>query len=206
MPKLTVEEILHIHDIVVKRFGITSGVINKGLLEAIVERPETTLAGEKPFDNVYSKAACLLESIIRWHPFADGNKRTALLTVIYYLQQEGYGIALPLSAIRLTVQIAKDKKNDSKSTRNLIKRISLWLVNHADKDPIKLSGKLTLYIRIPYGFLSILGRIGLNKLVQMIVSKWMAFDIYPEYAKEADEIIQFIDDALESSLRPFSEV
>jgi death-on-curing protein len=194
-----------IHKLVVERFGITSGIINKGLLDAIVKRPETEISGEKPFTNIYSKSASLLESIIRWHPFADGNKRTALLTVIYYMQQNGYGIALPLSAVRLTVKIAKNKKTDSKATKRLINEIARWLINHADQEPKNLQRKITIYLNIPYRFLIFLARIKLGKLGYWIVDRWLAFDIYPEYKKEADEIMKFMQDALLTSIRTFEE-
>ena len=99
---LTSEDIEFIHDMVVERFNITKGTLNKSTLDAVVQRPNVEIKGGPndnytPFDNVYTKAAGIMESIIRWHPFADGNKRTALLTVMYYLFLNNYAIVLPLS-------------------------------------------------------------------------------------------------------------
>ena len=206
MATVSAAEIIAIHNIVVKRFKISRGVINTGVLDAVTKRPDTGFGDERIFDNVYKKAAGLLESIIRWHPFADGNKRTALLTMIYYLKKEGYGIALPLSAVRLTVTIAKNTKNDPESATKLIEEITKWIVLHADKDPNKLKSKVGLYIAIPYLFLVIIQKIGFKKYVYRKISNWMSCDIYPEYEKDANEIIAFMQDAIIESVKPLIRI
>lgn len=124
MVEISAEEILELHNSVVKRFKISNGVLHQGNLEAIAKRPELILGGEHVYKNPFTKAASILEGIIRWHPFADGNKRTALLATVYYLKLEKYGMAVPLSAVRYTVQIAKNKKNDDKNTQKLINEIA----------------------------------------------------------------------------------
>lgn len=204
MAKLSVDEISTIHEKIVTQFKITNGIINKGILESIIERPDTQIESERyVYNDIFSKAASLLEGIIRWHPFADGNKRTALVTTIYYLKLEGYAVALPLSAIRYTVNIAKNEDTDSENTNTLIKEIAKWLRNHSDKDPKQFAAKLFLYLRIPYSFLMFLEKIGFKNYVLKKVSYWMAFDIYPEYVKEANEIIDFIQETLNSSVKAF---
>lgn len=40
--------------------------------------------------DVLEKAAVLLRSMIKNHPFVDGNKRTAILTVFAFLKRNGY--------------------------------------------------------------------------------------------------------------------
>ncbi|WOV93890.1 MAG: Fic family protein [Candidatus Nitrosoabyssus spongiisocia] len=50
----------------------------KGLLDSIVKRPNLKIDNEFMYDNIFLKASCILEGIIRWHPFADGNKRHLL--------------------------------------------------------------------------------------------------------------------------------
>ena len=117
MTELSAEEIITIHEKVVKRFKITDGVINRSNLESIAARPNLIINAKEVFPDVYSKAASLLEGIIRWHPFADGNKRTALLTMIYFLKLEGYGISLPLSVVRYSIKIAKNRQTDEGNTK-----------------------------------------------------------------------------------------
>ncbi|MGI0087984.1 MAG: type II toxin-antitoxin system death-on-curing family toxin [Nitrosotalea sp.] len=201
MVKLSSDEIISIHDKITDRFKITKGVINKSILDAIVERPELQLEDHNyVYDSVFSKAAAILEGIIRWHPFADGNKRTALATSVYYLKLEGYAIALPLSAVRFTVNIANNDKTDSISTQKLIEEITTWFRAHSDRNKLLLLGKLGLYIGIPYRFYQFLIKLGFLNYVYKKVAYWMAFDIYPEYAKEMSEIAKFIQETVDTSL------
>jgi len=49
-----------------------------GALEAAVLRPQSSAFGEDAYPTIHEKAAALLHSLARNHPFVDGNKRTAL--------------------------------------------------------------------------------------------------------------------------------
>ena len=157
------------------------------------------------YPDVYTKAAALLEGIIRWHPFADGNKRTALLTMIYFLKLEGYGMALPLSAIRYSVKIAKNCHMDEGNTKKMIRDISIWINRHSGKTPKELGTKITRYLVIPYKFLGFLTKIKLDRVVRRIVGKWMAFDLYPEYEQDANDIAAFIHETLAASVNVFDK-
>lgn len=42
--------------------------------------------GQDMYDDFFSKAAALLDSIAKNHGFKDGNKRTAMATAVIYLQ------------------------------------------------------------------------------------------------------------------------
>ena len=56
-----------------------------GLLEAAAQRPSSTWTGEEIYPDLHTKAAVLLESIVRNHPLADGNKRLGwLAAVVFY--------------------------------------------------------------------------------------------------------------------------
>jgi death on curing protein len=48
-----------------------------GLLESAVLRPQATTFGDDAYPTLHEKAAALLHSLARNHPFVDGNKRTA---------------------------------------------------------------------------------------------------------------------------------
>lgn len=205
MVEISVEEILELHNSVVKRFKITQGIINQGNLEAVVKRPETQINNEYVYKDVFSQAASILEGIIRWHPFADGNKRTALLATLYYLKLEGYGVAVPLSAVRYTVKIAKNNNIDDEHTQKLIREISSWLSNHSGRTSFDLLGKIGMYLIIPYTFFQFLDRIGFHKYVNKKIGYWMAFDIYPEYEKEANDIADFISETVRASINLFKK-
>lgn len=205
MVEISAEEILELHNSVVDRFKIVNGVLNQSSLDAISKRPELKIGGEYVYKTPFTRAASILEGIIRWHPFADGNKRTALLATVYYLKLENYGVAVPLSAVRHTVKIAKNKKNDEKSTRRLINEIANWLENHAGHNQEELNKKISMHIIIPYRFLGLLVRAHLTKLAKWRVDRWLALDIYPEYEKESSEIFDFINATVEASMNVFKD-
>ena len=54
-------------------------------LLAAIERPWQASFGREHFPSRFEKAAALMESIIRRHPFVDGNKRTATASASYLL-------------------------------------------------------------------------------------------------------------------------
>lgn len=55
-----------------------------GLLEAAVLRPQQSVFGSDAYPDIHSKAAAMMHSLIRNHPFVDGNKRTGVLSVIVF--------------------------------------------------------------------------------------------------------------------------
>jgi death-on-curing protein len=66
-----------------------------GLLEAAVMRPHQTVMGQDAYPTIHDKAAALTHSLIKNHPFVDGNKRTALLADIAFYGLNGYVFRAP---------------------------------------------------------------------------------------------------------------
>lgn len=67
--------------------------------------------GQDAYPDLWAKAAALMHSIIANHPFADGNKRTALVSAMAFLDRNGVATE-PLdeaSAFDLTVGVAAGK-------------------------------------------------------------------------------------------------
>lgn len=92
---LTVDELIYINEVLPGNDQIhkilkgKQKVRDMGLLEAAAARPMQTVFGEDAYPSLPEKAAALLHSIARNHPFADGNKRTATVAVIFMLQVNG---------------------------------------------------------------------------------------------------------------------
>ena len=56
-----------------------------GLLDAAAHRPRVDLYGQEAYPSLDTKAAVLLDSIVRNHALVDGNKRLGwLATVVFY--------------------------------------------------------------------------------------------------------------------------
>lgn len=73
--------VIDIHEIVIEFYGGLGGIPHPNLIEAALHRPETYMNYDDHCD-IHLVAALILESIARNHAFADGNKRTALLTML----------------------------------------------------------------------------------------------------------------------------
>jgi death on curing protein len=60
-----------------------------GLLDAAVHRPRASVLGQDAYPDVFTKAAALLHSLVRNHPFVDGNKRLAWLATYVFCAKNG---------------------------------------------------------------------------------------------------------------------
>ena len=89
MRYLTVEEVLEINAEVM---GGEHALREQGLLESAIARPQARDFGTDAYPDVASKAAALLHSLILYHAFVDGNKRTAVLSTLVFLDLNGYTI------------------------------------------------------------------------------------------------------------------
>jgi len=60
-----------------------------GLLGSASARPRTTVFGEDACPDVWTKAAALLQSVVKTHPLSDGNKRLGWLSTAVFLELNG---------------------------------------------------------------------------------------------------------------------
>lgn len=84
---LTLAEVLDLYDRVLRVGGGSSALRDLGALESALAQPRATFDGQELYVTVAGKAAALGFSLIRNHPFIDGNKRIghAALEVFLYL-------------------------------------------------------------------------------------------------------------------------
>lgn len=89
MHYLTAEEVLEINAAVM---GGSHVLRERRLLESAVARPQASAFGADAYPDLVSKAAALLHSLVLNHPFIDGNKRTAVLATLVFLDLNGYTV------------------------------------------------------------------------------------------------------------------
>lgn len=82
---LTLDDVLAIHADQIRRYRGRPGLRDLGLLQSALAMPETTFGDEFLHPSVFEMAAAYLFHVARNHPFADGNKRTALMTALVFL-------------------------------------------------------------------------------------------------------------------------
>lgn len=82
---LNVEDMMEIHESLIAVYGGLNGVRNENLLHSSIEQIHQTFSGEDLYPSLEEKTARLGYSIIRNHPFLDGNKRTGLALMLHTL-------------------------------------------------------------------------------------------------------------------------
>ena len=119
--------IINIHEALSIDFKLEPGFRDKELIDSIIQKIDEQISGQEIYPDLYSKAASLFEGIIRFHPFIDGNKRTALASVQEYLLEKEVIFLIPLSAPRFAVTVAKQIPLDQDYVESLIASIIMWI-------------------------------------------------------------------------------
>ena len=92
---LTSDEIAGIHACLESDFADTDdpirppGIRDRNLLDSAAFRPKTSLGDTAKYPTVEMAAAALLHSLVLNHAFYNGNKRTALVAVLVFLDENG---------------------------------------------------------------------------------------------------------------------
>jgi death-on-curing protein len=89
---ISLGQALELHRRVIEQSGDTAGILNLGALESALLQPRMTFGGEDLHPTLAEKAAALAFSIIRNHPFIDGNKRTGHAAMEIFLILNGHEI------------------------------------------------------------------------------------------------------------------
>lgn len=121
-----IDEAYLIHKAIIERAGSKASVRDFALLHSAIERPKATYVGQDLYPTAFLKAAALLQSLCRNHPFTDGNKRTAWISTKRFLAINDYHLrAKRKEAVEFMVYVDNSKPP--------VHEISLWLKNHSRK-------------------------------------------------------------------------
>jgi death-on-curing protein len=85
---------LRVHAEQLELHGGEDGFINEGHLDAALDRARTVI-GYIPDMSIEELAALTAVGIAKNHPFVDGNKRTACVVSLMFLQLNGIEISAP---------------------------------------------------------------------------------------------------------------
>lgn len=122
----TIEDIIRLHEIVLRQTGGSDGLRDVGTLAMCAERPRASFDGKEMYPALFLKAGAALETLARNHVFVDGNKRTAFMTALYIIENNGYQTFfdnkdIENSMIRFVVE------------RTSIEEIAAWLEKNSKK-------------------------------------------------------------------------
>lgn len=97
---LHAKDVIEIHNVLVRDFKSSKdpieppGVKSYDLLESAMFRPKTSLGSSNKYPSVAMAGAALLHALIHNHPFHNGNKRTALVSLIVFLDKNGWVLTI----------------------------------------------------------------------------------------------------------------
>ena len=87
---LTTEQVLFLHARLVAETSGSHGVRDLCLLLSAVGRPQVSFDNPDLYPDLFTKVAALMDSLVRNHPFVDGNKRTGIAAAAMFLRINGY--------------------------------------------------------------------------------------------------------------------
>ena len=90
---LTLAEVVDIHSNQIKLYGGLPGIRDINLLSSAIAMPHASFHGEYLHNDIYEMAAAYAFHIGKNHPFVDGNKRTALVSALVFLELNGISIS-----------------------------------------------------------------------------------------------------------------
>jgi death on curing protein len=107
MRHISLGQVLELHRRIMEHSGGVPGILNLGALESAVQQPRMTFGGKDLYITLAEKATALAFSIIRNHPFLDGNKRTGHAAMEVFLVLNGHEIqALVDDAEEIILRVA----------------------------------------------------------------------------------------------------
>lgn len=123
---LTLEQLLVIHEDQLERYRGSSGIRELGLIESALFRPQSSFGGEDLYPSLFEKASAFMHSLLKNHAFVDGNKRTATVATIVFLDLNGRKLQVEQKEL---VTFVMKVENESFSLEN----IASWLKKNCKK-------------------------------------------------------------------------
>ncbi len=107
---ITPEQVLFLHSRIIAETGGAHGIRDLGMLLSAVARPQATFEDKDLYPDLFSKTAALMDSLVRNHPFVDGNKRTAIAAAGIFLRFNYYRLAVENEElVRFTLACAQSQ-------------------------------------------------------------------------------------------------
>lgn len=119
---LDIEDVLELHRLSLEQYGGGSGVRDLELLESALAQPRSAFGEQYAHEGLFAMAAAYLFHIARNHPFVDGNKRTALLAALVFLDINGIPVERESEALyELTMGVAEGRIDKTAAARELLR-------------------------------------------------------------------------------------
>lgn len=140
---VAIDEIFCEYDGHVKYPNEMRGIKDKNLFLSSVSLPQQTFEEKDLYPGIIDKAACYLRSLSMNHPFHDGNKRTALLSTVIFLEMNGYKITCSNDTLYNITKEIVEKKCDIPEIVNMLEPYVRISKMSRFKEKLKLLNKLS---------------------------------------------------------------
>ena len=121
---LALDEVLEFHQQQLAAYGGIQGVRDQGLLESAVAMPQASFGGEYLHTDLFRMAAAYAFHLAENQPFLDGNKRTALMTALVFLDLNGYVVLDPAERLYEAMIAIANKHFDKAQLAELLRELS----------------------------------------------------------------------------------
>lgn len=119
-------QVLFVHDEQVTKYGGLMGVRDWNMFESACLQPYASFGGRDLYSTIYLKTAAFIRSMIKDHPFLDGNKRTAITVGQIMLELNACKfIGKRLETYNLLLKVANQNLS--------VDEIADWLKKHTKK-------------------------------------------------------------------------
>lgn len=130
------------------------GIKSENMLDSAVNRPHTGIGEYQKYKTLDLKLAALFHSLTKNHPFHNGNKRTALVSLLTALHRNDKRLTNEVTddhVYDFVVSVTADEyphKDHNLDTDNVVKEISKWIRDRSITTSVKISNmKPTEFIK-----------------------------------------------------------
>lgn len=100
----------------------------KGKLEAALEIPQKSIGGKLMYKNLHEQAAVFFYEMIKLHPFLNGNKRIAVVSLNVFLILNGCELKTSNKMLyEVAMMVAKSQGSDRDQE---LKKLKIFIINN----------------------------------------------------------------------------
>ena len=178
------------HEIIAESTGIKVHY-NEATIKGIINAMNQSLGGIDLYSEADEKAAILFEHIIRFHPFMDGNKRTAMFSMKVFLRNEGIIFISFPSDVRFLISVAENCNSNSEDIARLTKNIQRWISAHCAKenDKREINRIIERNIKILEKVKGISKSRNRSDILSKSINYWLVEEVYPDIDIKYDDLI-----------------
>lgn len=119
---LSKEAVVEIHNDEIDAYGGAFGFLNESLLDSALAQPKFAMQFSQA--SIYDLAAAYGYHICKNHAFLDGNKRTAVATMMVFLEINGYRLHASKDQIIAMILSVASNETDKKAFSSWIESVA----------------------------------------------------------------------------------